>query len=286
MNTVGWGLAAATVLAGLGVLAAAVTPGRWRTAVVGVLTSAVGVAGAVAGVAALGGVRFEAWLPWLLPLAGVRLSVDALGGLFLAVAGVVVACAAFYGVGYGAHGHGPRGRGVQASLPVFAWALLLVPAAGSVSTFLVLWELVAVTSLLLVLAEHRQRRQVAEAGLWYAVMTHLGLVAILIGLVVFAAAAGGESFPALRAAELPRTTGSLVFVLVFVGFGAKAGLVPLHVWLPRAHPEAPSHVSAMLSAAMVNLGVYGVLRFGVDLLGGGARWWWLLVLVAGAVSAL
>ena len=69
-----------------------------------------------------------------------------------------------------------------------------------------------------------------------------------------------------------------MFVLVFVGFGSKAGLVPLHVWLPRAHAEAPSPISAMLSAAMVNLGVYGVVRVGFDLLGGGTRWWWLLVL--------
>src|SRR5690606_11660727 len=79
---------------------------------------------------------------------------------------------------------------------------------------------------------------------------------------------------------------ALVFALTFIGFGSKAGLVPLHVWLPRAHPEAPSHVSAMLSAAMVNLGVYGVLRVGFDLLGGGSRGWWPVVLAAGGASAL
>jgi hydrogenase-4 component B len=175
---------------------------------------------------------------------------------------------------------------VQAVLPVFAWALLLVPCAGSVSTFLVLWELVAVTSLLLVVAEHRHRAAVAEAGWWYAVMTQLGFVTILLGLTTYAAAAGGETFAALRTAHLSPTLAGLVFVLALAGFGSKAGLVPLHVWLPRAHPEAPSHVSAMLSAAMVNLGVYGVLRVGFDLLGGGARWWWMLVLAAGGVSAL
>ena len=77
-----------------------------------------------------------------------------------------------------------------------------------------------------------------------------------------------------------------MFVLTLVGFGSKAGLVPLHAWLPRAHPEAPSHVSALMSAAMVNLGVYGIVRVGFDLLGGGPRWWWLLVLAVGAVSAV
>ena len=104
-------------------------------------------------------------------------------------------------------------------------------------------------------------------------MTHVGFVAILLGLVVFAGAVGDESFAALRAGagDLSPATRSLVFVLVFVGFGSKAGMVPLHVWLPRAHPEAPSHVSALMSAAMVKLGIYGLVRVGFDLLGGGPR---------------
>ena len=106
--------------------------------------------------------------------------------------------------------------------------------------------------------------------------------------MLLSGAAGTESFAGMRAAApgMSPTTRSLVFVLAFAGFGSKAGLVPLHVWLPRAHPEAPSYVSALMSAAMVNLGLYGVLRVGFDLLGGGPRWWWLLVLVVGALSAL
>jgi formate hydrogenlyase subunit 3/multisubunit Na+/H+ antiporter MnhD subunit len=286
VNAIAWSLTAATVLAGIGVLAAVLAPRRARPAATGLCTAGIGACGLVAGIAALSGTGFRAWLPWLLPMAGVRLSVDALSGLFLAVAGAVVATAAVYGIGYTGGGHGPGGRGVQANLPLFAWALLLVPCADSVSTFLASWEIVALTSLLLVLAEHQRRPRVAEAGLWYAVMTHLGLVAILVGLVTFGAATGGESFDGLRAGHLPPAVQGLIFVLVFAGFGSKAGLVPLHVWLPRAHPEAPSHVSMMLSAAMVNLGVYGVLRVGVDLLGGGSGWWWLLVLGTGGVSAL
>jgi len=107
-------------------------------------------------------------------------------------------------------------------------------------------------------------------------------------LLEFAAHAGGDSFAALRVAagNLSPTVRGVVFVATLVGFSSKAGIVPLHAWLPRAHPEAPSHVSALMSAAMVNLGVYGIVRVGFDLLGGGARWWWLLVLVLGAVSAV
>jgi len=286
VNVIGWALAGAGVLAGLGVLAAVVAPRRTRPAYVGAATAGIGVAGLVMGVAALSGQAFQARLPGLLPLAGVRIEVDPLGGWFLAVTGGVLAAAALYGIGYAVGGHGPSGRGVLAALPVFAIAMLLVPAAASVSTLLVWWELMALTSLLLILAEHRGRPAVAQAGWWYAALTQVGFVAILLGLLLYAAHAGGDSFADLRAAHLSPALRGVVFVLVLAGFGAKAGLVPLHVWLPRAHAEAPSPVSAMLSAAMVNLGVYGVVRVGFDLLGGGSRWWWVLVLAFGAISAL
>lgn len=286
MNVIGAALAAGCVLAAVGVVAAICLPARTRPGLVGVATAGIGVAGLVAGVAALRGETFAARLPGLLPLAGVRLELDPLGGWFVAVTGGVLTVAALYGIGYTGHGHGPSGRAVQAVLPVFAVALLLVPAAASVPALLVLWELMAATSLVLVLAEHRQRPAVAQAGWWYGVLTHLGLVAILVGLVLYAAHAGGDSFADLRAAHLTPAARGVVFVLMFLGFGSKAGLVPLHVWLPRAHCEAPSPVSVVLSAGMVNLGVYGVVRVGFDLLGGGARWWWLLVLALGIVSAL
>ncbi|MBD2892495.1 Hydrogenase-4 component B [Actinomadura sp. RB99] len=306
--------AAFGVAMGSSALAAAagtVLPRRARRITVGVGTGAAGAAAMVAGAAAMAGHSWGIWLPDVLPLAGVRLAVDPLSGVFLAVTGAVAVCAAVYGVGYTrrhpagheaagheaagheAAGHGSGGLGVdgrvaQVMVPLFVAAMLLVPAAASVSTFLVAWELMALASLLLVAAEHRRRAAVAEAGLWYAVMTHLGLVVILAGLAAFAAEAHGETFAAIRAASAglsPAVRGA-VFVATFAGFASKAGIVPLHVWLPRAHPEAPSHVSALMSAAMVNLGVYGIVRVGLDLLGGGPAWWWLLVLAAGAVSAL
>ncbi|MEV0718627.1 proton-conducting transporter membrane subunit [Asanoa sp. NPDC050611] len=286
MNVIGWALAGACVAAGSGVLAAVVLPRRARPAAVGAATAAIGLSGLVAGIAALSGQVFQARLPGLLPLAGVEIALDPLGGWFVAVTGGVLVAAALYGIGYAGGGHGQSGRPVQAALPVFAVSMLLVPAAASVSTLLVLWELMAVSSLLLILAEHRARPAVADAGRWYAALTQVGFAAILLGLVVYAARAGGESFADLRAAHLSPAVRGAVFVLVLAGFGSKAGLVPLHVWLPRAHAEAPSPVSAMLSAAMVNLGVYGVIRVGFDLFGGGSRWWWLLVLTVGAVSAL
>ncbi|MFC0863647.1 proton-conducting transporter membrane subunit [Sphaerimonospora cavernae] len=281
--TVALGLCLATAL-----LAPAV-PARIRPALSGLGTAAAGAAGAVAGGAAMAGHAWSAWLPDLLPLAGVRLALDPLGGLFVAVTGGVAVCAGVYGIGYARHGL--SGRVVQATLPLFVASMLLVPAAASVSTLLVAWELMAITSLLLVLAEHGRRTAVGGAGLWYAVMTHLGLIAILAGLAGFAAGAHGEAFDQLRAAHLPPLARDAVFLATFAGFASKAGVVPLHAWLPRAHPEAPSHVSALMSAAMVNMGVYGIARVGLDLLrgsseGGGPAWWWLLVLAAGGASAM
>lgn len=278
---------AALGLALLAAVAGLVLPRGPRRVTAGVLTAGGGAAAAVAGAAAMRGGDWSARLPGLLPLAGVRLALDPLGGLFLAVTGAVAVCAALYGIGYTRHG-GLDGRVPQAVVPVFLAAMTLVPAAASVSTFLLAWELMALASLLLVVAEHRSRDEVRAAGLWYAVMTHLGLVAILGGLAGFAAAAHSESFEGLRAAAagLPAAGRGAVFLAVFAGFASKAGIAPLHVWLPRAHPEAPSHVSALMSAAMVNLGVYGIVRVGFDLLGGGAAWWWLLVLAAGGASAL
>jgi len=284
------GFGVALTIGALTAVLAVAVPVRLRAAVTGAGTALTGAAGAATGVAAVLGQSFTLALPGLLPLSGVSLVLDPLGGVFLAVTGGVAVAAGIYGIGYARHGG--DARLVSAVLPLFVMAMLVVPVAASVGTLLVGWELMALTSLLLVLTEHRRREEVAEAGRWYAVMTHLGLVAVLIGLMIFAGHAGGDSFAALRAAarHMSPTVAGVVFVLVLAGFGSKAGILPLHAWLPRAHPEAPSHVSALMSAAMVNLGVYGIVRVGFDLFGGvaagGTRWWWLLVLLLGAASAV
>ena len=310
MTLIGVGLAVVAAGAVAGAAVGALAPVRVRPLAAGLLTAVVGLGGVLAGVSALSGQMWSLTVPHLLPLGVAEFAVDPLSGAFLLLVGAVAVAAGVYSVGYtsdggrhatddddpagpghtaaGAHGVAAASRTAQSMLPLFVAAMLLVPAAASVTTLLMLWELMALTSLVLVLAEHRLRRSVRDAGLWYAGMTHAGLVAILLGLVVFAAGAGGESFAALRsgAAELTPATRSLVFVLVFVGFGSKAGMVPLHVWLPRAHPEAPSHVSALMSAAMVKLGLYGLIRVWFDLLGGGPSWWGVLVLAVGGLSAL
>jgi hypothetical protein len=212
----------------------------------------------------------------ILPLTGVSLSLDPLGAIFVittAVVGLAVSC---YAAGYAASGG--SGRTATALLPLFITSLLLVPAAASVATFMAAWELMALSSLLLLLTGHR-RSEARDAAQWYAGMTHVGAGAILIALVLLSAHAGGQSFAAIRAhaGGLSPAVRSLAFLLALAGFASKAGAVPLHVWLPRAHPEAPGPVSALMSGAMVNLGIYGIVRTGDGLLGGGQLWWWLIV---------
>ncbi|WP_062894559.1 proton-conducting transporter transmembrane domain-containing protein, partial [Mycobacterium avium] len=247
----------------------------------GLTSSGLGIGGAVCGIAAVFGVRQTVHVGWLLPLSGLQLDLDPVGGFFMALIGGVAVPVGFYSIGYARREH--LGRVSLAMLPLFVAAMMLVPAAGSVTTFLLAWELMATASLVLVLAQHT-RPEVRSAGLFYAVMTQLGFVAILIGLMVLSAAGGADRFADLtRVSDGART---VVFVLTMAGFGSKAGLVPLHAWLPRAHPEAPSPVSALMSAAMVNLGVYGIVRFDLQLLGPGPRWWAITLLVVGGVSAV
>src|SRR5690606_33036439 len=207
---------------------------RRRPAAVGIATATSGGAAVVAGVAGLAGQTFAVSLPDLLPLFGVHLALDPLGGLFIAVTGGVAVAASAYGIGYAADDEALRSRAAQLALPVFVVAMVLVPVAASVGTFLVSWELMALSSLVLVVVEHRRRPQVAAAGRWYAVMTHLGVLAILLGLAVLAAGAGGETFAALRAAEFSPVVRDVAFVTTLLGFASKAGVVPLHAWLPRA----------------------------------------------------
>ncbi|ORW22165.1 hypothetical protein AWC19_00545 [Mycobacterium palustre] len=249
--------------------------------IAGVLTSLLGGLGLWAGLLGVSGSVRSVRIGWLVPLSGVQLNLDPLGGFFMTITGAVMVAVGMYVIGYGRHGH--LSRFALAVLPAFGAAMLLLPAAGSVTTFLLAWELMAVTSLVLVLADHT-RPEVRSAALVYAVMTQAGFAVILVGLMVLAAAGHADRFADFR--SVPDGVRTAVFLLTVAGFGSKAGLVPLHAWLPRAHPEAPSAVSALMSAAMVNMGVYGICRVDLQLLGPGPRWWGLVLMVFGGASAL
>ena len=258
------------------------------------LTATFAMAGAAAGIVLGAGVLvagepFAVAVPALLSLGGgLALRLDALGAFFLILVGVVAVPAALYGVGYSEAYTGRYSlRGLGAALNLFLLTMSVVTLADNVLTFVLAWEATSLASYFLVMTEH-ERADTVPAGGWYLGMTHVGLALILGAFMLLVPASGGTGFADLRAmaATLSPALRGLVFALTVVGFGSKAGLVPLHVWLPRAHPAAPSHVSALMSGVMVKLGVYGVLRFSLDLLGGGPAWWGALLIGLGAASAL
>ena len=288
-NLVDAGLIAQLLLGALAILGALVVPDRLRNVVAGAAVAAAGIAAAVTGVAALlgvvgAGLQIPVALPLVAPLEPLLLAPDRLGGLFVAMAGVVVALAALFGIGY-ASGAAASRTGWTA-FAVFAIGMQLVPAATDAITFLMAWELMAGGSTVLLLADQATREPVRAAAVWYSVMTHLSFLFLLAGFGVLTAAAGGTSWATIAAAGIDGGEATIVFVLLVAGFATKAGLVPVHVWLPRAHPEAPSHMSAAMSAAMVKMGVYGFLLLTLRLLPDGPRWWAVVLVALGAVSAL
>jgi formate hydrogenlyase subunit 3/multisubunit Na+/H+ antiporter MnhD subunit len=268
-------------LAAVGV--ATLTPPSWRNPLAGMLIAAQGLAGVIAGVLVLGGSAGSLTIPTALPRVDLVLAPSPLGAFFLVLSSGVLVVAAVFGIGY-AHGAAASRSGWSA-LAVFGAGMQLVAMAGDSVTFLLGWEFMAVASTVLVLAEHRERAEVRSAALWYAVMTHLSFVLLLLGFSLLAHLTGTTSFAGAGAAGSSWRLG-VVVLLLLAGFATKAGLVPVHVWLPRAHPAAPSHVSALMSAAMVKMGLYGTLSVALILLPRGSVWWGTGVMVLGGVSAL
>ena len=210
-------------------------------------------------------------LPALFPFARLSLSIDGLSAYFLLVVSVVAVAAAIYGPAY-LRAHSPdAGRARQAAqglaLNVFLACMTFVCAAGDALTFLLCWEGMTLASYVLVVSDDRDGEN-ARAGLVYMAMAHGGTALLLVTFLALTEWGGAFEFSALRAAasQLDGTTRTTLFFLAFIGFAAKAGVVPLHVWLPRAHPAAPSHVSALMSGVMLKVAIYGMLRFAFDLL--------------------
>lgn len=278
------GLTAQLGLVVIAVIAAILAPARHRALLCGLAVTGIGVAGATTGYLALTGHHGTLTVPVALPIDPVTLSPTPLGGFFMLVIGAVAAIAAVYAIGYV---HGPAAsRTSWIALAVFVMSMQLVPASADAVSFLLAWELMAIASTILVLTEHTQRTTVRSAAVWYASMTQLSFFLLLIGFAILSAHAGSTAFAAYGTNEWDSTAGDVAFVCLILGFATKAGIVPLHVWLPRAHPEAPSHVSALMSATMVKLGVYGAIMVCTQFLVSGSTWRGILILALGMISAL
>jgi len=222
-------------------------------------------------------------LPLGLPWIGAHFRLDALSAFFLVVVNLGGATASLYGLGYGKHEPAPHR--VLPFFPAFLAAMNLVVLCDDAFSFLLSWEFMSLTSWALVLAHHREPES-QQAGFVYLLMASFGTFALLLAFGLLSGPDGSYAFDAMRAGIHAPTTRALVLVLLLIGAGSKAGLVPLHVWLPLAHPAAPSHVSALMSGVMTKVAIYGFIRVVFDLVGEPAWWTGLLVIVLGSLTAV
>lgn len=214
--------------------------------------------------------------------------VDRLSAYFILVISVAVFAVSIYSTGYIREYYGKNNIGYLGFLyNIFILSMILVVSANNAIMFLIVWELMSVISFFLVIFEH-EKPETRKAGFIYIVMTHIGTGFILLSFLIFAGASGNFSFESFSAygPAMPSLLKDLAFLFAFIGFGAKAGIVPLHIWLPYAHPAAPSNVSALMSGVMIKTAIYMFIRVFFDFLGAGVLWWGFLVLAIGAISAL
>jgi hydrogenase-4 component B len=221
-------------------------------------------------------------LPLGIPWLGAHFRLDALSAFFLAVINLGAATASLFALGYGRHEHAPRR--VLPFYPAFLAGMSIVVLADDAFTFLLAWEFMSLSSWALVMAHHGIADNV-RAGYVYLIMASFGTLALLLTFGLLAGPDGGYAFGDIRDGHPSPTLAAAILILALIGAGSKAGLVPLHVWLPLAHPAAPSHVSALMSGVMTKVAVYGFVRIGFDLIGTPAWWWSMVVLALGGVTA-
>jgi hydrogenase-4 component B len=242
-----------------------------------------------ASVSALFRTTVLAWsLPSGVPYLSYTVRLDPLGAYFNLALSLLAACVSIYSFAYVAHGPARKAPALFCSLlNLLLLSLTLVFTASNVLFFLIAWEVMAVSAYFLVVFDHESAES-RKGGLLYFLMSRGGAGMLFAGFLLLGYTAGSFDFTALHGIgqRLPPGLDALAFVLLFLGFGVKAGIIPLHIWLPAAHPVAPSNVSALMSGIVIKAGIYGMARVFFDFYGALPVWAGMLVLVVGVVSAL
>jgi formate hydrogenlyase subunit 3/multisubunit Na+/H+ antiporter MnhD subunit len=249
------------------------------------LSAAVSVALAALGLAGLPDTPQVAILAIGLPDLPFHLRLDALSSFFLLLLGLASAGISIFAGGYFREGEGTAPGLICLEYHIFLAAMALVLVADDAYAFMVSWEMMALSSFFLVTTNHRIP-EIQRAGYLYLLVAHIGAIAILLCFGVLQANTGDYTFANMRAQHLSPFWSSCAFLLALFGFSAKAGVLPLHVWLPEAHPAAPSPVSALMSGVMLKTAIYGLVRVTFDI-GGELLWWWgVVALVLGLLTAI
>ena len=278
-------LASAAALLALAVLAVAIGRAAAATRIIygaSMIVTAISLIAAAAHLVAAAA-PLTVTLPLGVPWIGAHFRLDALSAFFLVVVDLGAFGASLFALGYGEHETAP-----QRVLPFYAAflaAMTLVVLADDAFTFLLCWEFMSLSSWALVMSHHREPENV-YAGYVYLIMASFGTLALLLGFGLLAGPTGLYTFDAMRAAHPSATIGAFALILALIGAGSKAGIVPLHAWLPLAHPAAPSQVSALMSGVMTKIAVYAFVRIVFELAGAPDWWWSILVLAAGGITAV
>lgn len=222
------------------------------------------------------------------PLLSFSLRIDMLSAFFIFIISLICLFCSIYGIGYIKHFYKKYSIGALGFFyNLFVLGMLFVVTASNGLFFLIAWEIMSVASYFLVVYDRKDENNV-KAGFLYLVMTHAGTALIIVSFLVLYKFTGSFDFDAIKtnAALVPSFSKDIIFILAMIGFGTKAGIVPFHIWLPAAHPAAPSHVSALMSGVMIKTGIFMMIRLFLDLLQPVPAWWGIAVLIVGAVSSL
>jgi len=251
------------------------------SAVLHTLAAMAGICGALLSLA--GGSR-ESWqIDWGLPFGPAEIAVDPLSALFLLPIFIVSACCAVYALSYWPAAENPESASrLTLSFAILTASLGIIVIARHAILFLAAWEIMAVACYFAMTVDSR-KKEVREAGILYLVTAHIGALALFAYFALLKGEAGSYLFP--PAGSLSASAATAIFLFALIGFGMKAGVVPLHIWLPSAHANAPSHVSAIMSGVLIKMGIYGLIRT-VSFFAAIPFWWGVLVLAAGVISGL
>lgn len=231
-------------------------------------------------------------VPNIIPFFNLEIFVDGISAFFMLVIGIVSFAVSLYSMGYSKEYEVKKKISAFGFLfNIFILSMILVTASNNAFFFLVFWELMSLVSFFLVIYDHDKEENL-KSGMTYLIMTHFGTAFIFASFLLGYVQTGSFSFDSFRnsSTTFPLLIKNLVFVFAFIGFGTKAGMIPLHIWLPKAHPSAPSNVSALMSAVMIKIGIYGMIRTIFDFSGFGMSpdfaWWGMLLVAGGSASAL
>ncbi len=257
--------------------------GERMTTVLVLLGSVLGATAAVAALAAPTPPAID--LKWAVPGGAFSLTLDGISACFLLPLFLVSALGALYGLGYWPQAEQPAtGSRLRLFYGLLAGSLALVMTARNGLLFLMAWEAMALAGFFLITAEEH-KVEARRAGFIYLAATHTGTLALFALFALLDRTTGSFAFPAAGALHAPAAVATAIFLLALFGFGFKAGLMPLHVWLPEAHAAAPSHISAIMSGVMIKAGIYGLVRITgfFDVV---PPWWGWPILLSGAVSGV